>query len=75
MPLTGQAKKDYQRVYMKDYMRNRRAGITVKTQAESVKTVTPILLRPVTPSVRPESVTPENVEPEMDADDNPIPEY
>ncbi len=46
MPLTGQAKVDYQRGYMRDYMRRRRAGlnkeagITVKTQADSVKTLT-----------------------------------
>lgn len=27
--LTGKAKADYQRKYMKDYMRNRRAGLNI----------------------------------------------
>lgn len=45
MPLTGQAKTDYQR----EYMRRRRSNKSV--------TVTPIPVRPVTSSVRPEGIS------------------
>lgn len=55
MPLTGQAKADYQRVYMKEYMRNRRAGLNkalpelVKTQPIQVVPVKTVPLRPEQP--------------------------
>ena len=66
MPLTGQAKTDYQSRYMTKYMQDYRAGIrrrkvvktqpipdkSVKTQTESVKT-----------HVIPVTITPESVEP------------
>lgn len=34
MPLTGQAKTDYQRKYMREYMKRRRAGIKAIKEAE-----------------------------------------
>lgn len=49
MPLTGQAKTDYQR----EYMRRRRSNTSV--------TITPISVRPVTPSIRPNKPRPSGI--------------
>ena len=44
--LTGQAKKDYQRGYMKDYMRRRRGEDTVKTSLRPTVKTQPSNLAP-----------------------------
>ena len=51
--LTGQAKTDYQR----DYMRKRRSNARSNIIPESVRTVTPKPVRPKTIVVRPEGVS------------------
>lgn len=47
MPLTGQAKTDYQR----EYMRKRRSNKGVTVTLESVRPVRPELVRPLEPEL------------------------
>ena len=56
--LTGQAKTDYQRKYMRQYMRDRRAGNGVKTQANVLRPEQPAMLRPKPAAVKTQSHNP-----------------